>query len=136
MKWPKLFEICTQDACDGSDRQHENMVFGPRNSRNFGIRQRTTVHVKAICRFRGKMAIQAPNIESILPEIEWICRAKCANRKKFAQALLALLMLRNTHRNEVLKSPSQRIFSRNMVDLKPNVVVGVTKELKRLRIQQ
>lgn len=55
-----------------------------------------------------------------------------------------MLMLRNTPRNEVLKSPAQRLFSRctrttlpiSIENLKPKVVTGVTEELTELRINQ
>lgn len=57
---------------------------------------------------------------------------------------LGLLMLRNTPRNDTLKSPSQRLFSRSTRtilpstkdELKPKIVVGVSEELKQLRLQQ
>ena len=57
---------------------------------------------------------------------------------------LAMLMWRNTPRNEILKSPMERLCSRKSrtilpiatEDLKPKVVEGVTDELKKLRIEQ
>lgn len=56
----------------------------------------------------------------------------------------ALLMLRNTDRNETLKSPARRLFSRatrtpitiDQQILKPDIVHGVTEELRRLRTEQ
>ncbi len=56
----------------------------------------------------------------------------------------ALLMLRNTPRNNTLKSPCQRLFSRStrtMIptdreQLKPKVVESVTDELRNLRLKQ
>lgn len=57
---------------------------------------------------------------------------------------LALLMLRNSPRNDVLGSPCQRLYSRatctimpmTAEDLKPKIVVGVSRELRDLRIRQ
>lgn len=57
---------------------------------------------------------------------------------------MALLMLRNTPRNDVLKSPAQRLFSRSTrtpipvkrEQLMPKIVTGVTDELARLRLIQ
>lgn len=56
----------------------------------------------------------------------------------------ALLMLRNTDRNDILKSPSQRLFSRRTRTflpieadlLRPRVITGVTNELRKLRLVQ
>lgn len=56
----------------------------------------------------------------------------------------ALLMLRNTPRNQILGSHSQRLFSRNtrtfipidQEELKPKIINGVTRELARLRFEQ
>lgn len=53
-------------------------------------------------------------------------------------------MLRNTPRNEILKSPMERLCSRKTrtilpiatKELKPRIVEGVTGELKKLRIEQ
>lgn len=55
-----------------------------------------------------------------------------------------LLMLRNTNRNDILKSPAQRLFSRATRTflpmesklLSPRVVPGVTDELRKLRLIQ
>lgn len=57
---------------------------------------------------------------------------------------LALLLLRNTDRNETLKSQSQRLFSRatrsiiptNRKNLHPKVIENVTEELTNLRMVQ
>lgn len=56
----------------------------------------------------------------------------------------ALLLLRNTPRNDILGSQCQRLFSRrtrtvipvSQEDLKPQIIEGVTKELAKLRFQQ
>lgn len=56
----------------------------------------------------------------------------------------ALVMLRNTPRNDTLGSPAQRLFSRNLRtfipvekdQLKPKVMDNVTRELAKLRFQQ
>lgn len=56
----------------------------------------------------------------------------------------ALLMLRNTPRNNILQSPNQRLFSRNTrttipiskQQLQPKVIENVSEELTRLRLQQ
>lgn len=56
----------------------------------------------------------------------------------------AMLMLRNTDRNDKLKSPAQRLFSRNTRtplpilkdDLKPKIVEDVQTELTKLRAKQ
>lgn len=56
----------------------------------------------------------------------------------------ALVMLRNTPRNDTLGSPAQRLFSRNLrtfiptekEKLKPKVMDNVTRELAKLRFQQ
>lgn len=53
-------------------------------------------------------------------------------------------MLRNTPRNDALKSPCQRLFSRSTrtilptttIELQPKIVLGVPGELKNLRIRQ
>lgn len=57
---------------------------------------------------------------------------------------LAMLLLRNTPRNDVLKSPNERLFSRQtrsilpneVANLKPKNITGVTEELKELRLNQ
>lgn len=57
---------------------------------------------------------------------------------------MALLMLHYTERNDVLKSPAQRLFSRstrsklpiNKTQLYPKVVQNVTEELSDLRLNQ
>lgn len=57
---------------------------------------------------------------------------------------MAKLMLRNTPRNEILKSPMERLASRkgrtilpiSKGELKPKVVEGISKELEKLRIGQ
>lgn len=57
----------------------------------------------------------------------------------------AMLMLRNTDRNDTLKSPAQRLFSRRTRipfipiakdELQPKVIEGVIKELEILRMKQ
>lgn len=53
-------------------------------------------------------------------------------------------MLRNTQRNEKLRSPAERLFSRKTRttlpttkdQLKPEVIQGVSEELRKLRIEQ